>query len=263
MKKLIVLLFTACCFVCTAQESKLFAVKINTVTVDCDRFVGYDAFGFLYFIKDDVFHKVKDGISLEYKNQSLGKISRVDLQNPLKIVLFYENFNTLVALDNQLNETQKVSFSDNRDPIVAAAAGLASQNRFWIYNSLTQQIGLFDYLNNSFKAITPPFSENIKYYETDFNYFQWIDEKLNRYACDAFGKITSYGKTVAFNHIQLPSTDKVLFSNEGQLHLYDYKKDKKYTIENIDKSYQSFFCKDQILSIFTNQQITNYKIITP
>jgi len=263
MRKLILLLFIVSFSIANAQESKLFAVKINSVPIDCDRFVGYDAFGFLYFIKDNTFHKVKDEKSIEYKNLSLGKISRADIQNPLKIVLFYENFNTLVTLDNQLNETQKVNFADNRDPIVAAAAGLASQNRFWIYNSLTQQIGLFDYLNNTFTTITPPFSENIKYYETDFNYFQWIDDKLNRYACDTFGKITAYGKTPAFENIQLASTDKLLFSNEGQLHLYDYKKDKKYTIENIDKSYQSFFCKDQILSIFTTQQITNYKIITP
>lgn len=263
MRKLILLFFVISFSIAVGQESKAFAVKISSTPTVCDRFVGYDGFGFLYFIKDDVFHKVKDGQSVEYKNLSLGKISRADIQNPLRIVLFYENFNTLVTLDNQLNETQKVNFSDSRDPIVAAAAGIASQNRFWVYNSLTQQIGLFDYLNNTFTTITPPFSDNIIYYETDFNYFQWVDDKSNRYACDTFGKITTYGKAPKFDSIQFITTDKVLFSSGGELHLYDYKKDKKYTIENIDKSYQSFFCKDQILSIFTKQDIINYKIITP
>jgi hypothetical protein len=31
-------------------------------------------------------------------------------QNPLNIVLFYENFNVVILLDNQLNETQKINF---------------------------------------------------------------------------------------------------------------------------------------------------------
>ena len=35
------------------------------------------------------------------------------------------------------------------------------------------------------------------------------------------------------------------------------------TIENIEKSFKNFYYKDQILSIFTNQEITNYKIIIP
>jgi hypothetical protein len=35
------------------------------------------------------------------------KITKVDLQNPLKIVLFYESFNSALLLDNQLNEIQK------------------------------------------------------------------------------------------------------------------------------------------------------------
>ena len=64
-----------------------------------------------------MFYKTKDHQSLEYKNISLGKITKVDLQNPLKIVLFYENFNTAVLLDNQLNETQKINFSENTIPI--------------------------------------------------------------------------------------------------------------------------------------------------
>jgi hypothetical protein len=38
------------------------------------------------------------------------KITKVDLQNPLKIVLFYESFNSALLLDNQLNEIQKINF---------------------------------------------------------------------------------------------------------------------------------------------------------
>jgi hypothetical protein len=178
-------------------------------------------------------------------------------------MLFYENFNTIVLLDNQLSETQKINFSENDIPILATATGIASQNRLWIYNSLTQQIGLFDYLKNNFQSITPSFQGNLKYYESDFNSFQWIDDKLNWYSCDVFGKITTLGKVADFDQIQVIANEEVIFSKEGKLFIENLKKNSIYQIENVDKSFKKFYYKEQILSIFTNQEITNYKITIP
>ena len=201
--------------------------------------------------------------SWQYKNVSLGKPTKIDIQNPLKIMLFYENFNTVVILDNQLNETQKINFCEKEVPIVVTATGIASQNRLWIYNGLTQQIGLFDYLKNTFQSITPSFQGNIKYYESDFNTFQWIDGDLNWYSCDVFGKIISLGKVAEFDQIQVIGNQIIIFSKNGKLILQDISKNGNYTIENVEKSFNNFFYKDQILSIFTNQEITNYKITIP
>jgi hypothetical protein len=66
-------------------------------------------FGFIIPLKTIFFLKSARE-TFVYQNFSLGKITKVDLQNPLKIVLFYENFNTVVTLDNQLNEIQKSIF---------------------------------------------------------------------------------------------------------------------------------------------------------
>jgi hypothetical protein len=71
--------------------------------------LGYDSFGFIIPLKQ-YFSKIGTRETFVYQNFSLGKITKVDLQNPLKIVLFYENFNTVVTLDNQLNEIQKSIF---------------------------------------------------------------------------------------------------------------------------------------------------------
>ena len=177
MKKLITAFLFILSTIAFSQNQKLTAVKINSISLDADQFLGYDQFGFYYTIKNNVLSKTKDHQSLEYKNISLGKITKVDLQNPLKIVLFYENFNTVVLLDNQLNETQKINFSENTVPILVTATGITSQNQLWIYNSLNQQIGLYDYLKNDYKTISTSFPENIKYYQSDFNAFYWIDQK--------------------------------------------------------------------------------------
>ena len=89
-------------------------------------------------------------------------------------VLFYEDFNSVVLLDNQLNKISEINFSQNNIPIVATATGMSTQNQLWIYNTLNQQIGLFDYLKNEYKTVSTPLTENIKFYQTDFNTFYWI-----------------------------------------------------------------------------------------
>jgi len=263
MKNLILASLFILSITVSAQEQKLLVSRYESVDLVIDRFVGIDKFGFRYFIKENVLFKQKDGQSLEYKNLSLGKIARVDLQNPLKLLLFYEDFNTIVTLDNQLNETQRVNFSENSMPIIVSAAGIASQNRFWIYNSLTQQLGLYDYLKNTLQPLASPFQENLKYYDSDFNYFQWIDEKGNWNVCDVFGKISTIGRVDSFERIQFIGESQLLYSNKSQLYVLDLKNNKKYTLENVEKSFESFYYKDQILSIFTRQGITNYKIIIP
>jgi hypothetical protein len=263
MKINLILLLSAIFLNIHSQNSKINALKINQITVNADEFLGIDSFGYSYNIKNNVFSKTKDHEFYEYKNISLGSLTRVDFQNPLKILVFYENFNTIILLDNQLNEIQKINLSDNEVPIVATATGISSQNRLWIYNNLTQQIGFFDYLKNTFQSITPPLDGKIKKYQSDFNTFHWIDEGLNWYSCTIFGKVTSLGRIPDFDQLQVVSTQTILFSKAGVFYLLDVEKNKTYPIENVEKSTTNFYYKDQILSTFTNQEISNYKIKIP
>ena len=71
------------------------------------------------------------------------------------------------------------------------------------------------------------------------------------------------GKVSDFDQIQLVSNQEILFSKDGKLFLQDLSKNSIYTIENVEKSFKNFYYKDQILAIFTNQGITNYKLTIP
>ena len=263
MKKSLLLFFIFFFTVSFGQDKIYVAIKQVSTSLSADQFLGYDQFGFYFSIKNNVLSKTKKDEFFEYKNISLGKPTKVDIQNPLKIMLFYENFNTIILLDNQLNETQKINLSENNVPILATATGIVSQNRLWIYNSLKQQIGLFDYLKNTFLSITPSLQGNLKYYESDFNTFQWIDNNLNWYSCDIFGKITTLGKVTDFDQMQVINDHIILFLKEGKLQLQDIKNNTIYPIQNVEKSFKKFYYKDQILATFTNHGITNYKISIP
>ena len=263
MKKVILLLLIGSFSMMISQNLKQNAVLMDSIRFDGDQFLGYDPFGFYYTIKNNVFSKINTRDTLEYKNISLGKITKVDLQNPLKIVLFYENFNTVILLDNQLNEIQKINFSESTIPIVVSAIGIASQNQLWIYNSMNQQLGLYDYLNTIYKTISVPSAENIKNYFSDFNAFYWIDNKNNWFACDIFGRITNNGKVPDFESIEIINKNQFIYSTNGSLIFQDLEKDQKTEIKIAEKSFKKFYYKDQILSIFTTEGITNYKITIP
>jgi len=246
-----------------AQEKRSIVVRTDTIQVKADSFIGSDIYGAYYFIHDNALVKKNKSKNWQYKNPALGKITRIDLQNPLKIVLFYESFNTAILLDNQLNETQKIKLSENTVPIVATAVGLAFGNRLWIYNSLSQQIGLLDYLKNSYQPITTPFKGTIAYYNSDFNYFQWIDEKYFWYRCDVYGKISTVGKVPESGQFQFANDSGLIYEKDNKLYYFDGKTNKSALINFDEKTFESFSFKDQILSIFTKQGITNYKISLP
>lgn len=246
-----------------AQEAYVKATLISSEKIDSDCFVGIDAMGSFYYLKNNVFYKKLKHELWQFKNIALGKITKVDIQNPLKIVLFYQQFNTVILLDNQLNEIQGFDFSQNSIPILVSATGIASQNQIWIFNSLSQQIGLFDYLKNSYKTIGPPVSGTILYYQTDFNTFQWIDNEYNWYSCDIFGKVIDLGRVSHFDQIQFISAKEFIFCSSANFFFKNTLTKKLCPIENLPKTFSNFFIQDQILAIFTEQEITNFKITKP
>lgn len=254
-------LFIFAKFTCHGQIIK--ATLLSTEVISSNRFLAIDALSNRYYEENGVLFKINTEHIWQYKNLSLGKIVKIDTQNPLKIAVFFEGFNTVVLLDNQLNEIQKIAFIENKNSIIASAIGIAAQNKLWIYDAITQKIGLYNCFNEDFKLVSTSFPGNFKHYESDFNHFQWIDTELKWYSCNLFGEINLIGQVPDFDKIQIINSDLILYSKAEKLYILDFKSNKTQEVQNVDKSFDYFNYKDQILSIFTNRQIKNYKIIVP
>lgn len=258
-KILLCLFFTAA----LGQELTLPVKFLSETPAVSARFMGTDTFGWQYTIENNELRKMKDRKSVGYKAVSLGEIHSVDLQNPLQLVVFYRKFNTVVLLDNQLNETARINFSDLPEPLIAEAVGLAAQNRLWVYDVTRQQIGLYNPSGKDFKTVTPPFNEIIKNYHTDYNYFYWIDTKYNFYAVNLFGSVSFLGTVPPYDRIQILSSTQMLLQAAGELFLYNPAKTSLAKIGLAEKSFAGFYYKDQFLSIFTNTEINQYQITLP
>lgn len=261
MKKVLSLLFLILITSAQAQELGIPVKFLSNAKAATQRYLGTDAFGWQYTITNNELKKQKDGQTLKYKNVALGEIYKVDLQNPLQLILFYRRFNTVVLLDNQLNETSRINFSDiQQQPLIAEAVGLASQNRLWVYDINTQQIGLYNLAQGNFRTLTPPFNDGIKYYQNDYNYFYWIDNVGKCFAVNLFGNVSTLGNVPTFDNVQILSSTEILFSRDNSLYLYDLATQKQQQVQIAEKSFGSFYYASQILSIFTESEIIQYKI---
>ncbi len=260
MKKLFSIVALLVLTTAIAQEVAIPVKLMSSAKAGPERYMGSDSYGWQYTVLDNEFRKEKDGRMLKYKALSLGEIYRADLQNPLQIVLFYRKFNTVVLLDNQMNETSRINFSNILQPVIAEAIGLASQNRLWLYDVNTQQIGLYDLAQGTFRTLTPPFNDGIKYYHNDYNYFYWVDTANNWYAVNLFGKVSSLGKLPEFDQLQIISTTSILYTKEGTLYHSDPAAGTKAPVAIVEKSFGSFCYAGEILSIFTDHEITYYQL---
>ena len=75
--------------------------KIDSIkTNDSYQLISVDILGELFFLEDNNLRKGEDYF---FSDSSLGPITKVDFYNNFKLKVWYQDFNTLVILDNYLN----------------------------------------------------------------------------------------------------------------------------------------------------------------
>jgi len=71
--------------------------------------INVDRYGYIYEVSyDNLFKKNKNNeIIYSYSNKNLGKISQVDVSNPLRPLLLYKDMGVICVLDNTLSQQEK------------------------------------------------------------------------------------------------------------------------------------------------------------
>lgn len=243
---------------------KLAVDKTNTFALIADIFVGTDTMGSYYYIKNNVLFKQKDNQIWQYQNIRFGDISTVDVINSLKIVVFYEAFNTVVLLDNQLNEISTIDFSALSESVMARNIGMSGQNSLWVFNSINQQLALFNYETSVYKNLNQPIPFVFKNYQTDFNNFIWLDNQQNVCQMDVFGKMTVLDSCPINDQFQfIAASNYILWLANNKMYLKKIGNDQIIEINCGEKRINKFYYHDKILSIFTGEQIVNFNLILP
>ena len=148
----ILLLFLFIVFNTSAQNIDF--EKVGVKPAKFDVFWGNDISGNNYFSTSNNLCKINEKDTLNYTNNKFGKITGVETFNMLQTLVFYKQNNAFVLLDAQFNEINAVIFSEINCDFLKPA----SQNELWFYDSLSQQIGLYNLNAKNYKLLSNPFA---------------------------------------------------------------------------------------------------------
>ncbi len=72
-----------------------------------------------------------------------GKVSYIDVSNPLRVLLYYKDFATIVVLDRLLNIRNTIDLRKH-DIFQVQAVGLSYDNKVWVYDELENKLKKID-----------------------------------------------------------------------------------------------------------------------
>lgn len=192
------------------QES-IEATLIKKMSLEPQDIIGIDNFGDIYSINQVTFQKKDKSKTITYSNVQLGKITSANAFNPLKINLFYKNFNTAIILDNRLAEIYKIDFNSKQPYKNVSHISTGYDNTLWIFNQENQQLELYDYKANTVRATTIPVQSNVLDMKSNYNYC-WLLTENNLYTYNYFGSVISKLKNEGYTEISEDNGNLILKS---------------------------------------------------
>ena len=224
-----------------------------------ENIVQIDKFGTQYSFSNTAFYSKGSKGNFEYTNLQLGDITSANAFNPLKTNIFYKDFNTVVILDNRLSEIKRVDFNSLKPFRIISKISSANDNNIWIFNENTQQLELFDFINNKTKHTTLPIQGDVLDLESNYN-FCWLLTDAFIYTYNYFGSLISKKPNNSFEQLAETNENLILKSNNS---LFLLPKDgNKITELDLPKLLiKRFFVTNETLYIYDGEMLYQYQLI--
>ncbi len=244
---------------CFSQNIKTAEVELLDKTSTFEKgLIHIDDFNTSYSLQNNTLYKSSNGTTINYSNVQLGKLESVNLFNPLKINLFYKDFNTVIILDNRLAEIFKIDFNTSQNYKNVLLVSTGGDNTIWIYNQETQRLELFDYKTNKLRVNTVPIQSNVLDLKSDYNYC-WLLTEDYIYEFNYFGSLMQKIKNEGFTSLE-PVKGNLMLRKENDL-FYLEKDAKKPIPINLPKLLiNAFFVKGETLYIYDTNSLYKYQL---
>ena len=118
---------------------------IKTLPMPVNEF-SVDILGQIYWAEGSTLYRYNPATDekIEYSNAFLGDIHSWDASNPLKILVFHKDYNTLVFIDKNLSQIRSPIPLDQLGINQAGACCTSRDGGFWVINQTTRQLQQYD-----------------------------------------------------------------------------------------------------------------------
>ena len=145
MNRLLSLILIWSCTIAAAQTDSSFQF-VKTVKGDIVTFT-VDNLDYIYLLGST--NQVKklnpngDSVAVFNNVRRYGQASLIDVSNPLKVLLYYSDFATIVVLDRMLNVRNTIDLR-KQNILQVRAIGQSYDNKIWLYDELDNKLKKID-----------------------------------------------------------------------------------------------------------------------
>lgn len=209
------------------------------------------------------FNSNGDSAGVYNEVRRLGKLYSIDVSNPLRPLLFYKDFSSVVILDRQLSVRTTIDLR-TQNIIQASAVGLSYDNNIWVYDAVENKLRKIDEsgsllletadLRNIFPDVIMP--EQII---DQGNSVYLYDPKLGLYQFDYYGTFQKKHAVAGWKNIALINKqvagifqNGVAFLNPATLQI------KQYQFPSSFGSFQQYLIGNARLFAVTKDSVSIY-----
>lgn len=187
-----------------------------------------DELGFLYLVTDrNELVRYDDNLAQEfaYSNERLGSITSVDVNNPFKLLCFYENYQTIIVLDNLLGEVSRYPLFDLGYNNIEAI-GISNDNNVWLYDPIDYKLKKIDNAGSLLVESITMYNEGLEYIKPDFlkereNKVFLYDSNYGFFVFDNLGQFIESIPIKDLESFQILNENKIIYLKDDQLQSYD------------------------------------------
>lgn len=234
---------------------------IEKTAFSADTLVSVNDFNTTFYIVENILFKKSEevkGIDIGYNNFQLGAITSVNTFNPLKINVFYKDFNSVIVLDNRLAEIFKIDFNTLQPYKNVTHVSTGFDNTLWIFNQDTQDLELYDYKTNATRAKTLPIKGPVLDLKSNYN-MCWLLTKDFLYVYNYFGSLLKKINNDGYTQI-VENNGNLILKKDKELSYLKDGTETPNTIKLPDLLINQFFVTNETLYIYDGEYLHKFKI---
>lgn len=243
----------------SVAQTEIKTIAVDSTSLKVDQIVAIDNFETMYYTKSNILYKKpKNQPVINYSNVQLGIPTTVNAFNTLKINVFYQDFNTVVILDNRLAEIFKIDFNTQQPYKNVSHISTGYDNTLWIFNQDLQQLELYDYKNNNIRTTTVPVQSDVLDLKSDYNNC-WLLTENYLYQYTYFGSLISKFENKGYTALAVHDGNLILKTNQSLF--YKGKKSTKILKLNTPKLLiNQFLLTNETLYIYDSEKLHSYQL---
>ncbi len=221
--------------------------------------VAIDNYESIYTITHNkTFQKKGSKNTFTYTNLQLGNVSSFNVFNPLKIPIFYQDFNTVIILDNKLAELFEIDFNTILPYRNVSFISTGFDNTLWLFDQNTQQLELYDYKLNSTRARTLPVQSKVLALKSNYTTC-WLLTETYLYIYNYFGNLVKKIKHDGFSELT-ENNENIFLKKENNLYFFKNNSNRPTPIKLPNILIDRFFVTNETLYIYLNETLQTFHL---